>query len=270
MGPLGVKFGIDIAEADETLADSIRDALGFGAPGDVVLPAEVVKDFTRFGPEFMSPNGELSAVLIGEAEGIEALNGKAVRLSIHDDTGLDTAVQEGLITRCSYGSGGCSITAGWCHSLSAVRAAARSHSTPLGVSRGSSASGSPVVLIDLAGDVGASFSTAVSRRSRSTTTTGDRFQRLPVTSTSWVWLLRRRPRAAAVSVPVVAVVAVCGRSGDSPSPRSRRYPSCAVRDGAILSPGQRVVLAGHFALVSDRGTWQNWPPRFSGAIMREE
>ncbi|MFZ2177479.1 MAG: hypothetical protein WAW17_26320 [Rhodococcus sp. (in: high G+C Gram-positive bacteria)] len=71
-----MKFGIDIAETDETLAGSIRDALGFGAPGDVALPAEVVTDLTRFGPEFMSPNGELSAVLIGEAKGIEALNGK--------------------------------------------------------------------------------------------------------------------------------------------------------------------------------------------------
>jgi hypothetical protein len=117
VSPLGVKFGIDIAEADETLAGTIRDVLGFGAPGEVVLPAEVVKDFTWFGPEFMSPDGELSKVLIGEAEGFEALNGKAVRLSLYDDTGLETTVQEGLITRCANGSDGYSITAGFHRSL---------------------------------------------------------------------------------------------------------------------------------------------------------
>lgn len=117
VSPLGVKFGIDIAEAEETLAGNIRDVLGFGAPGEVVLPAEVVKDFTWFGPEFMSPDGELSKLLIGEAEGIAALDGKAVRLSLYDDTGLETTVQEGLITRCSYGSEGCSITAGFHRSL---------------------------------------------------------------------------------------------------------------------------------------------------------
>nr|GLK33481.1 hypothetical protein GCM10017611_03230 [Rhodococcus wratislaviensis] len=117
VSPLGVKFGIDIAEADETLAGNIRDVLGFGAPGEVVLPAEVVKDFTWFGPEFMSPDGELSKVLIGGSEGIEALNGKPVRLSLYDDTGLETTVQEGLITRFSRGTGGYSITAGFHRSL---------------------------------------------------------------------------------------------------------------------------------------------------------
>lgn len=117
VSPLGVKFGIDIAEADETLAGTIRDVLGFGAPGEVVLPAEVVKDFTWFGPEFMSPDGELSKILIGEAEGVEALEGKTVRLSLYDDTGLETTAQEGLITRGSYGSDGCSITAGFHRSL---------------------------------------------------------------------------------------------------------------------------------------------------------
>lgn len=117
MSPLGVKFGVDIAQADDALAGNIRDALGFGAPGDIVLPAEFIKDFTWFGPEFMSPAGELAQVLIGEATGIEALEGKPVRLSIYDDTGIETTIQEGLITRCAFGTDGCSITAGFHRSL---------------------------------------------------------------------------------------------------------------------------------------------------------
>jgi hypothetical protein len=117
ISPLGVRFGIDIAEADDTLTGSIRDALDFGAPGEVVLPANVIKDFTWFGPEFMSPAGELSEVHIGEAPGIQHLEGKAVRLSTYDGAGLETAAQEGTITRCARGLNGYAITAGFHRSL---------------------------------------------------------------------------------------------------------------------------------------------------------
>lgn len=117
ISPLGVKFGVDIAQADDALAGNIRDVLGFGAPGDIALPSEVIKDFTWFGPEFMSPAGELAQILIGEATGIEALKGKTAQLSIYDDTGIETAVQEGLITRCAFGTDGYSITAEFHRSL---------------------------------------------------------------------------------------------------------------------------------------------------------
>lgn len=117
MSPLGVRFGIDITKVDETLANNVREVLGFGAPGGVVLPAEAVKDFTWFGPEFWKPPGELSQVHIGGAEAIEALKGRAVRLALHDDTGLEIGVHEGLISRCAFGPGGCSITAKFHRSL---------------------------------------------------------------------------------------------------------------------------------------------------------
>ncbi|MGK8501296.1 caspase family protein [Nocardia asiatica] len=117
VSPLGVRFGIALEAADDALINSVRDVLGFGGPGEVVLPSEVIRDFTWFGPDFMAPPGNISELRIGESAGIEKLRDKNVRVVLFDRSGVEIVDREGRIARASSGGDGLSITALFHHSL---------------------------------------------------------------------------------------------------------------------------------------------------------
>ncbi|MCP2291524.1 hypothetical protein [Nocardia amikacinitolerans] len=116
--PLGVQFGIDLTAADDELLDDLDKVVGFGAPGEVVVPGAVVTGLRWTGPEPLDPTkGTLAEMRIGESAPVASLTGKPCRLSLFDADGTATAHAEGPITRIAPGTTGYTIAATFHHSL---------------------------------------------------------------------------------------------------------------------------------------------------------
>ncbi|MCP2320996.1 hypothetical protein APR12_006386 [Nocardia amikacinitolerans] len=116
--PLGVQFGIDLTAADDELLDDLDKVVGFGAPGEVVVPGAVVTGLRWTGPELLDPTkGTLAEMRIGESAPVASLTGKPCRLSLFDADGTATAHAEGPITRIAPGTTGYTIAATFHHSL---------------------------------------------------------------------------------------------------------------------------------------------------------
>jgi len=116
VSPLGVRLTVDPAELDDSTRDKLRDVIGFGAPGEVVLPPDAVRDFVWSGPEFLAPS-VAGGIAIGGASSVESMKGKRVRLSLLASDDRITADSEGLITQAAVGMSGCTLTATFHRSL---------------------------------------------------------------------------------------------------------------------------------------------------------
>lgn len=115
VSPLGVRLTVDPAELDDSTRDQLRDVIGFGAPGEVVLPPEAVRDFIWTGPEFLAPS-VAEGIAIGGSS-VESMKGKKVRLSLFAPDDQITADSEGVITQAAVGTSGCTLTATFHRSL---------------------------------------------------------------------------------------------------------------------------------------------------------
>ncbi len=116
--PLGVQFGIDLAGADEDLVAGLRDVIGFGASGEIVVPGALVRDLKWTGPELLDPTvGIVTTIRIGESESVATLIGKPCRISLFDEDERTVLHTEGPITRFAPGTTGYTVGAKFHHTL---------------------------------------------------------------------------------------------------------------------------------------------------------